>query len=402
MNTEQPPAEATCNLYVWHAGTISLVATLSDEDAPDWGRSEAFIKGGESFVEPLQDLSDVTARVSPDGRHLAFMSNRSLTGYDNVDANPSAKGARDEEVYLYDAASKLLVCASCNPNDKPPHGVFDTEKSGEGVGLLVDRRQDWAYKPETAAPTAHWLAASIPGWTPLGIASPAQALRQPRYLANTGRVFFDSADPLVPVEGARTRTEIVGGEATQVGVENVYEYEPAGIGGCSAQEGCTGLISSGTSGQESSFVDASENGDNAFFVTAQPLVASDRDTNFDLYDARVCTGESPCLTSEAASPRPCENTDSCRPNISAGEAALAPAGTASASAQANTSTPAPNHTTPKAPAKPATTAQKLTKALRECRTRYQRSRKRRARCERQAHKTYAAKKTSHTSNKKGK
>src|SRR5262249_49343289 len=162
------------------------------------------------------------------------------------------------EVYLYDAASKLLVCASCNPSGKPPHGVFDTEKSGEGLGLLVDRREDWAYNPKTPAPTAHWLAASIPGFTPLGISSPAQALHQPRYLSNSGRVFFNSADPLVAVEGARTRTETVSGEPTQVGVENVYEYEPAGSGGCSTAEGCTGLISSGTSAQESSFVDASE------------------------------------------------------------------------------------------------------------------------------------------------
>ena len=53
----------------------------------------------------------------------------------------------------------------------------------------------------------------------------------------------------------------------------MYEYEPAGNGSCTAQEGCTGLISSGTSPQESAFLDASENGDDAFFVTAQPLVA---------------------------------------------------------------------------------------------------------------------------------
>ena len=404
VNIEQPPPGATCNLYMWHQGTIGLVATLSDEDAPDWGRSEAIIKGGESSIEPLQDLSDVTARVSPDGRYLAFMSNRSLTGYDNVDSNPAAKGARDEEVYLYDAAAKLLLCASCNPNGRPPQGVFDTEKAGEGLGLLVDRRADWAYKPKTPAPTAHWLAASIPGWTPLSISSAAQALRQPRYLTDTGRLFFDSADPLVPVQGAQTRTEVVNGEATQVGIENVYEHEPAGNGSCAAQEGCTGLISSGTSPQESAFLDASENGNDAFFLTAQPLVAADRDTNFDLYDARVCTVESPCLTSESASPRPCETTDSCRSVTPGGEAPLAPAGTATASAQppASSPTPTPQHPVAKPPAKPATRAEKLAKALRRCRARYQHSHMRRVRCERQARRTYAAKKTSHAAKKKGK
>src|SRR5262249_13659994 len=155
------------------------------------------------------------------------------------------------------------------------------------------------------------------------------------------------------------RTEVVGGEATQVGVENVYEYEPAGVGSCTAQEGCTGLISSGTSEQESAFVDAGETGADAFFVTAQPLVAADRDTNFDLYDARVCTSESPCLSSEFASSRPCETSDSCRATAPNGEAPLAPAGTATAGPQANVSTPAPSHPAAKAPAKPLTRAQKL-------------------------------------------
>ena len=51
------------------------------------------------------------------------------------------------------------------------------------------------------------------------------------------------------------------------------------------------LISSGTAEQESAFLEASENGDDAFFITAQPLVAADHDTNYDLYDARVCTSE---------------------------------------------------------------------------------------------------------------
>ena len=45
------------------------------------------------------------------------------------------------------------------------------------------------------------------------------------------------------------------------------------------------LISSGTSEHESAFLDASASGNDAFFITAQPLVASDHDTNFDVYDA---------------------------------------------------------------------------------------------------------------------
>ena len=45
-------------------------------------------------------LTGMTSRVSPNGEYQAFMSERSLTGYDNTDAN---SGVPDEEVYLYDA-----------------------------------------------------------------------------------------------------------------------------------------------------------------------------------------------------------------------------------------------------------------------------------------------------------
>ena len=44
------------------------------------------------------------------------------------------------------------------------------------------------------------------------------ALYQSRYLSNNGRLFFDSADSLVA--------------ADVNGKEDVYEFEPAGVGGC--------------------------------------------------------------------------------------------------------------------------------------------------------------------------
>ncbi len=48
-------------------------------------------------------LARISSRVSPDGRYLAFMSERPLTGYDNTDA---VSGQPDEEVFLYDAGNK--------------------------------------------------------------------------------------------------------------------------------------------------------------------------------------------------------------------------------------------------------------------------------------------------------
>ena len=191
---ETPSPAARCNLYLAHEGKLTFIAALSDEDSPDWGALDSpRIKS--LPVEERPDLADVTSRVSPDGRYLAFMSDQELTGYDNVDASPEAHGAHDEEVFLYDAQTKHLTCVSCNPDGQPPHGVHDIPDSGEGVGLLVDRRGDWLEK-EDNLDASHWLAGSIPG----SVAQEQTNLadHQPSYLLDDGRLYFNSPDDLVP------------------------------------------------------------------------------------------------------------------------------------------------------------------------------------------------------------
>jgi NHL repeat len=370
-------AAETCSLYVEHYDSKAkaweephYIATLAGEDEHSW------------LAEVEGELERLSARVSPNGRYLAFMSDRSLTGYDNRDANPDAHEARDEEVFLYDAQEGRLACASCNPSGARPRGVLDTAESGEGLGLVVDRPETWH---------GHWLAGSIPGWT--SISFNRYARYQSRYLSDSGRLFFNSPDALIPEEVAgetltRTRTEVVEGHSSQVGVENVYEYEPKGVGGC-VKEACVGLISSGTSTHESAFLDASENGNEAFFVTAQPLVATDRDTNYDLYDARVCSESSPCLTYEVSKSTPCEGLSgpiSCRgPEAPPREASALPS-SATFSGPGNTTRTETIGEAPGPPKAKLTRAQKLKRALKTCRKKHKKK-KRRA-CERQARKKY--------------
>ena len=70
-----------------------------------------------------------------------------------------------------------------------PHGVFDTELAGEGLGLLADRGEIWQQR---------WLSGSLPSWDfNFNGASQPAALYQPRYLSDSGRLFFNSADALV-------------------------------------------------------------------------------------------------------------------------------------------------------------------------------------------------------------
>jgi DNA-binding beta-propeller fold protein YncE len=377
-------AGEACNLYFAHYDQGAhqwqephFIATLSGEDEHDW------------LAEDGGELARLSSRVSPNGRFLAFMSNRSLTGYDNRDANPAANEARDEEVFLYDAEDNRLVCPSCNPSGARPHGVLDTERSGEGLGLLVDRPETWG---------GQWLAASIPGWTAVGgVASGFASHYQSRYLTDEGRLFFNGADALIPQELSsaplqRTRAEQVEGEETQVGVENVYQYEPQGVGGCE-KEGCVGLISSGTSGHESAFLDASEDGDDVYFITAERLVATDLDTNYDVYDARVCSASSPCLTYEVSKTTPCEGlsgANSCRSGETTHESPPpAPSSTFKGPGNSTTTQIVPSEKVlPKKTVK-LTRAQKLKRALAACRKKHDKHK--RAACERQARKKYGAK-----------
>ncbi len=353
-----PLAEQGCNLYVWHEGQLALITRLSGEDSGDWGSLIGRGEGAE-LIAPRPDLADVSAGASSDGEYFAFMSKLSPTEYDNTDAG--TQNAHDEEVYLYHARTHLLVCASCNSRG-PSVGVYDTEHSGEGRGLLVDRRSDWE---------GQYLAGSIPGWIPIGLDG---ALHQPRYLSNSGRLFFDSPDELVP-------------DASN-GKEDVYEYEPGGTGTCTLQAGCIGLVSSGSSEQESAFVEASENGDDAFFVTALPLVSSDHDSNYDLYDARACTEASPCLKGEEVSQQPCETASACNTTPAQGAAALvAPASMTTLSSGNVAQQQAAASTSKKIAPRPLTRAQRLARALESCHRRKQRHR--RTACERRARRQYA-------------
>ncbi len=217
QNCENHNIATGCNLYLWHAGSpITFIAELTGGDneggpgADDW--AEAY---------PLR-----TARVSPDGRNVLFMSGARLTPYDNAGV---------QEVYEYQVGTAGPVCASCNPSGARPVG-----------------------------------ASSIPGATVYGFNS---AIYAARALAGDGsRVFFDSNDEL---SSADTNHQ-----------KDVYEWERSGSGTCEEVAGCITLVSTGTGSEPTTFVDASENGSDVFMTTRQELTPGDTDQQVDLYDAR--------------------------------------------------------------------------------------------------------------------
>jgi len=198
--------------------------------------------------------ASATARVSADGEHLAFLSAAAIPPFDNTDA---VTGASDTELYLFGpppaGGSARLVCVSCNPTGERPRG-----------------------------------SSSIPGT----FANGSTGLYRPRALSEGGsRIFFDSSDRLL-------------GSDTNSGPD-VYEWEADGVGDCARQPGCIGLVSGGR-GEGASFLDASVDGSDAFFLTGDSLVSSDPGS-IDVYDARVLGG-----FPEPPAPIPCKG-DGCQP-----------------------------------------------------------------------------------------
>lgn len=262
------PPDATCNLYLWHNGMTRFIAALSAED--DSGNS--FNALGQAF-DWVPGIGLRTARVSPDGGHVVFMSQQPLTHYDSAvrsgtSCGQSANGhplpAQCEEVFVYDAATESLSCASCNPSGARPIGP-----------------------------------SGVPGGTEF---ENNNALYQSRVLSEDGsRVFFDSADALVPQDTN--------------GQEDVYEYE----------NGHVYLLSRGRGAGSTSFVDASANGNDVFFTTREQLAGQDTDQLMDLYDVRAPHVPGEDVGSSVPPPSVACADEDCRPASPAAPTFVVPA-----------------------------------------------------------------------------
>jgi hypothetical protein len=225
-----------------------------------------FLRSGETTSKVAEGanpsdypLAIATTRTSADGTRLLFLSKAPLSGYENTDRDT---GEPDTEVFLYDATAGggagQLSCLSCRRDGTRPSGP-----------------------------------SSIPGTIANGAGIYGTQIYKPRVLTDDGRrVFFDSRDALVAEDTNNDR--------------DVYEWEEQGRGNCSEAGGCLDLISSGRSEGGASFVDASENGRDAFFLTDGSLVPSDPGA-VDLYDAREGGG-----FPVPPKPIPCEG-DACQP-----------------------------------------------------------------------------------------
>jgi hypothetical protein len=216
LDPTKPGVPNQRNVYITHEGGIQLIATLDP--------------GTE--IDRLQ--------VSPNGDHVAFLTRASLTGYDNTSCSYEVETDRGfeeqntckplEEMYSYDVNSRLLTCVSCMRDGTPP--TNDVMASAGGL-----------------------------------------------FMADDGRTFFTTSDPLVP--------------ADTDGIFDVYEYVDGRPQLISAGNGVSDFFAGGLfyPPQRTGLEGVSHDGIDVYFSTYDTLVPQDHNGNFvKFYDARTDGG----------------------------------------------------------------------------------------------------------------
>jgi hypothetical protein len=215
----EAPASGQPNLYLYRNGAMSFIATLSETD----NRFENFSDREVGDWRPEAGVR--TAEPTPDGHSLVFMSSQSLAGHET---------GGYAEVFVYDADTGRISCASCNPDGTP---------SNYGAHVPISTYNTFMHR---------WIS------------------------EDGSRVFFETDEALVPQDTN--------------GAQDVYEWEREGAGSCTQAGGCVYLLS-GTAGAENAYlIDASADGDDVFFATRTTLVPRAQAGIMGLYDARVGGG----------------------------------------------------------------------------------------------------------------
>lgn len=203
------------NLYIWRDGETQFVETNSIAPFP-----------GSSASSPASFLH----LLSPDGRYFSFTDN-TIAVAEQFGQNNVSPACADrvlnacDVVYLYDAVTEELSCASCSPDGSPSQG-----NSGEPI----------ATNPGTTLLNAH----------------------QQQTVTDEGRVFFTTPDSLLPADSN--------------GANDVYEYF----------DGDLRLVSRATQGTSAKLLDATPDGKTIFFSTEDAIVSTDKDRSIDVYATR--------------------------------------------------------------------------------------------------------------------
>jgi hypothetical protein len=232
-NVGSTATEGLDNLYVFSAGHISFIATLSSADNQpeagegDWARAD-----------------NRQVQASWEGRFLVFISVADLT---REDVTPGIR-----QVFQYDAGTGSLARASIGEE-----GYADDNRTPVDGATIAVRPSGYIYDNTDSPTQAN------------GVLAP-----------ENGAVFFESPDALTP-QALNDGLDTLGQP-----VPNVYEYNA----------GRVYLISDGRdestvqSGPGVGLIGSDLSGEDVFFKTSDSLIGQDTDSQQDIYDARIDGG----------------------------------------------------------------------------------------------------------------
>lgn len=182
-----------------------------------------------------------TVRPIDGGRGFVFQARGTF------DPSIAADVADTQQVYRWVVGDAAPTCLSCR-------------RDGGAPGPNGAHVSQWANLP-----TETLLKTNTVDGTQVGVLGSRGTSKDGK------RVFFDTADPLLPSD--------------QNGVRDVYLWQQ-GVG--------LQLVSSGAvTASPSFFLDNSDSGDDVFFATRDGLVGADKNEAYDVYDARVGIGFPP-------------------------------------------------------------------------------------------------------------
>jgi hypothetical protein len=247
LDPQNPGVKNERNLYVYREGGVHYVTTFDPN----------------TKVDRMQ--------ISPDGSHMAFLSNTQATAYVNTQLDDLGRVTKWQEMYVYNPSNGGVLCASCIPSGAPPT-IFSVE--------------------------------TVPN-APLTHTYDVEASESGRFMADDGRVAFSTADALVPGD---TNGKIDVYEF----VENRPQLISTGTGDRDTQGGAVFYPNLHTG-----FEGISHDGVDLYFASFETLVPEDRNGSFvKFYDARSNGGFAVPIGL-----LPCTAADECH-----GDTSVAPAG----------------------------------------------------------------------------
>ncbi len=313
-----------------------------------------------SDLTPVSGANAGFAGIGEDGSYVYFHSEGVLSG---SQANQLGETAESGKANLYaDHDGAITFVMHGGGGVMSSNGaVLGFESRGNLTGYDSAGNTE-IYLYSAAANRFECASCNPSGEAPAGGVEFGPSPSARHWVSNNGQVFFETSEALLPQDTN--------------GVSDVYEFDfDSGLH----------LISSGTSSSESLLLPATPSGNDVFFLTRQALVPRDNSQEANkIYDARVDGG-----FPETALPPACTTADACRA-ASEPQPPIYGEPTSQTFAGAGNVSVAPSAATVKA--KALTRAQKLANALAECKK--DKSRSKRAKCEKTARTKYAMAKKS--------